>query len=249
MIFESYPPQLRTLLGMQSTVEPVFSTLRQWYRELYDALCETYPEHFVEVTELLNRSNRIRAQIDYYDPVKSLLKSDEVMDSISELLTTAAILFRELDERGILEEFDDLVFSTEDEREVLDRIRRDVRSMTPVHQRVQSSYLSIHESYVRETPALVNREIFATEDSERAFYRPLADARDLFFEGSTAESLRKYLAVAERFEGATPPPVDGVPYVRAQRTPEQLEEITKLEAQLVSDELMLSLTEAGHDES
>jgi len=249
MIFESYPPQLRTLLSMQSTLEPVFSTLRQWYRELYDALCETYPEHFVDVTELLNRSNRIRAQIDYYDPVKSLLKSDEVMDSISELLTTTAILFQELDERGILEEFDDLVFSTEDEREVLDRIRRDVRSMTPVHRRVQASYLKLHEAYELETPAVLTREVLATEDSERAFYYPLAAARDVFFEDSTAESLRKYLAVAERFENTPPPSVDGVPYERAYRTPEQLEAITKLEDQLVSDELMLSLTEAGHDES
>jgi len=44
MIFESYPPAVRTLLGELSTVEPIFTTLRQWYRELYDALCETYPE-------------------------------------------------------------------------------------------------------------------------------------------------------------------------------------------------------------
>lgn len=241
-------PGARTILELQNKIGDVTFTIKRWYPQLYKMLCETYPEQFENVKQSITVVNGfVSAQImDEDDPTVFLLSNGETaVQSLNGLLSAMETAFQELGKMGRLDEFDNMVFSVDDERKKLERVREMVSRLTPIHQRIQSHYTDCITGCRTSIPLFTAPDVRLTEEIEAEFYTPLTDARDMFFEAPSAAVLAEYLATAERFSQLLPPPVRGVAYVRIQRTPEQLAASAELEDELMKDELMLGLMEVG----
>jgi len=244
----TYPPATRIMLELQNKIAAVTSTIERWHPQLYTMLCESYPEHFENVQQSVTVVNgSVHAKImDQDDPTVFLISNGEAtVQSFNGLLSAMETAFKELGKMGLLGELDNMVFSVEDERQKLARVRETVSRLTPIHRRVQLHYADRITDCRTSIPLFTAPDVRLTEATEAKFYTPLTDARDMFFEAPSAAVLAEYLATSERLSQLLPPSIRGIAYVRIQRTPEQLAASAELEDELIKDELMLGLLEGA----
>lgn len=237
-----YPALLSELLEVEKAGLIATRMLRR-----YNQLRLTPPPEF---DEQLRRFIRVRGQknvngswVAQDDAARSLMENfDEMIAVLEDLLCSMAPIFTQ---PGLHPELAGLRFPTEVELEKLAVIRSRASTMTSVHVRLQRHLSLLVGEYVFWELSHENNGYWTTVTW--SFYRPLAEARDAFFEQPTAEALNSYLSATEALLEREHPLTADIDGVFVKHNEQAAEQAAELQAELVRDELMFELLEADRD--
>lgn len=235
-----YPPDTNRLGEVQAIAQMKSSRTRRRMNELRLTITSEFDEQSQRFIAVRGEHNAKWGGQWYPlgNAVEELMDSDEMISALERLVRSMEPIFAQPELDVVLA---GQSFQTDVELVKLGAIRSRVSAMTSVHARMQRHLASSFSEYLVALNTHENSEHW--KDLNRSFYRPLARARDTFFEEPTRPMLNRYLTTAEallELEHPLAKELDGV-YVK--RDTWAVGQATELYAELVRDELVFELLE------
>lgn len=242
MITALYPLPVETLLAVsRALVIPAerFMSLRSG---LYGELQRELPDKFALFDAHRLELDSLPRRILNRDVVGSFIEQGpEALARLTYLLEAMGVAqerIRRLERRQYASQ---TMFATDGLGDHLESLAIDLSTVSQVHRRVQLHLTAATAEYVFGSPALMlehRREL-------DAFYAPLAEARDRFFETPTAAALELYIEAAGKLAERPHPMADydDLDAPPARRYEKSVERADGLLTELITDELSLRLLE------
>lgn len=242
MITALYPLPVETLLAVsRALVIPAerFMSLRSG---LYVELQRELPDKFALFDAHRLELDSLPLRILNRDVVGSFIEQGpEALARLTYLLEAMGVAqerIRRLEPRQYASQ---AMFATDGLGDHLESLAIDLSTVSQVHRRVQLHLTAATAEYVFGSPALMLKHRRELD----AFYEPLAEARDRFFETPTGAALELYIEVAGKLAERPHPMADydDLDAPPARRYEKSVERADGLLTELVSDELSLRLLE------
>lgn len=246
-----YPPDMNRLGEVQAIAQTKSSRTRRRMNELRLTITSEFDEQSRRFSDFDEQSQRFIAvrgehnakwggqRYPLGNAVEELMDSDEMISTLERLLRSMEPIFAQPELDVVLA---GQSFQTDTELVKLEAIRSQASAMTSIHVRMQRHLVLSFSEYVVVLNSHEKSEQW--KDLNRSFYRPLAKARDAFFEEPTRPMLNLYLATADALLGLEHPLAKELDGVYVKRDAWAAGQATELYAELVCDELVFELLDS-----
>lgn len=237
-----YPAPLRELLEVQATVQSSATRMLRRHNQFGFAVPVEFDKQLRRYIHVRGEMNTNGLWRELGEAVQALMKSDEMIVALADLIRSMEPIFAQAD---LHPELASLRFPTEVELKKLAFIRSRVSVMTSVHVRMQRHLSLLVGEYVFGERSHENNGYWTTVTW--SFFRPLTEARDTFFEQPTLETLNRYISATDALLELEHPLAGDLDGVYVKRDEQVVEQAAEIYADLVRDELMFELLEADRD--